>query len=112
MIIVTVEFILRPGVEKEFAAALAEMQERIKRYDGFLGEEPCRSLADNKKFVTIFYFRDRESAKAWRDDPEHARIQKLGRDKLFAWYRVRIAEIEREYGWDGSDEALAIEDSS
>lgn len=84
MIIVTVEFALRPGVEKEFEAALAEMQERIKRYDDFLGEEPCRSLGDNEKFVTIFYFRDRGSVKTWRDDPEHVRIQKLGRDKLFA----------------------------
>ncbi len=102
MIAVIVEFALQPDVEKEFETALAEMQERIKRYDGFLGEEPYRSLNDDGTFVTIFYFRDRESVKAWRDDPDHVRIQQLGRDKLFAWYKVRIAELEREYGWDGS----------
>ena len=112
MIIVTVEFALRPGVEEEFEEVLAEMQERIKRYDGFLGEEPCRSLRDDGTFVTIFYFRDRESIKAWRDDPKHARIQKLGREKLFAWYKIRIAEIEREYGWDGSKENRKAKNSS
>ena len=104
MIIVLIEFVLRPNMEKEFEAALAAMQEQIKRYDGFLGEEPCCSLKDKDKFVTIFYFRDRESVKAWRDDPEHAYIQKLGREKLLAWYKVRIAKTEREYGWDGGND--------
>ena len=104
MIIVTIEFALLPGMETEFQSVLTEMQARIKQYDGFLGEEVCRSLGEEEKFVTIFYFRDRESVKAWRDDPEHARIQRLGREKLLAWYKIRIAEIEREYEWVGSKE--------
>ncbi len=89
-------------MEADFEAALAAMQERVKRYDGFLGEEPCRSVRDDGKFVMIFYFRDRESIEAWRDDPDHIRIQQLGREKLFAWYKIRIAELEREYEWDGT----------
>ena len=41
--------------------------------------------------------------KAWRDDVEHARVRELGREKVFAWYKIRVCELEREYGWEWSD---------
>ncbi len=100
MIQVTVEYALRPGAEEEYERALAAMHERVKRFDGYLGEEPCQSMAEDGKFVTIFYWRDREAMAAWRNDPEHLKVQQLGREKIFAWYKIRIAEIDREYGWD------------
>ncbi len=73
------------------------MQARIKQYEGFLGEAPCRSLNDESKYVTVFRFRDRDAMEAWRRDGEHQRVQRLGREKIFAWYRICVAEIEREY---------------
>ena len=100
MMIVIVEFTLREGVEEQFESALSRMQDRVKHYDGFLGEEPCRSVVDENKFVTIFSWRDRESIKAWREDPEHVRVQELGREKLLSCYKIRVCEVEREYGRD------------
>ena len=38
MMQVTVEFALNPGMEAEFDKAMALMRERVKAYDGFLGE--------------------------------------------------------------------------
>ena len=38
--------------------------------------------------------------KAWREDREHVIIQNLGREKLFAWYKIRVCELEREYEWE------------
>ena len=100
--LVTVEFELRPGMDSDFEVALAEAHECVKRYDGSLGEEPCRSLLNENKFVTLFYFRDRESIEAWRKDADHQRIQRLGREKMFDWYKIRIAEVERQYGFNES----------
>ena len=103
MMLVTVEFELNPGMDREFQVALAEAHECVKHYDGFLGEEPCRSLLNENKFVTVFYFRDRESIKAWRQDADHMRIQRMAKDKIFSWYRIRVAEIERQYGFNESE---------
>ncbi len=100
LIQVTVEFVLRPGAEQEFEKALKVMQERVSQFEGYLGEEACQSITEEGKFVTIFYWRDREAMVAWRQDPEHLKIQQLGREKIFAWYKIRVAEIEREYSWD------------
>ena len=52
------------------------------------------------KFVTLFYFRDRESIEAWRRDADHLRLQEQGKEKIFSWYRIRVAEIERQYGFN------------
>ena len=103
MMVVIVEFELRAGMESEFETALKHMREQVKTYDGFLGEEPCCSIENEKRFVSLFYWRDRESIKAWREDPEHLKTQQLSRKKLFAWYKIRVCELEREYGWEWSD---------
>lgn len=103
MMVVIVEFELRAGAESKFETALKHMQEQVKRYDGFLGEAPCCSLDDEKKFVTLFCWRDRESIKAWREDPEHLKKQQLGREKVFSSHKIRVCEIERECEWEYSE---------
>ena len=105
MMLVTVEFALRPGMEEKFEAALEEAHECVKRYEGFLGEQPCRDLFNEEKFVTIFYFRDRETIQAWRRDADHMRMQQMGKSEMFAWYKIRIAEVERQYGFNESEDS-------
>ena len=103
MMVVIVEFELRTGMESEFETTLQHMREQVKKYDGFLGEMPCYSIENEKRLVTLFYWRDRESIKAWREDPAHLKTQQLGREKILTSYRIRVCELEREYGWECSD---------
>jgi heme-degrading monooxygenase HmoA len=103
MMVVIVEFEIRAGAESEFEAALQQMREQVKKHDGFLGEVPCRSLDNEKKVVTLFYWQDRQSIRTWREDPEHVKIQDLGRKKILSWYKIRVCELEREYEWDSSE---------
>lgn len=103
MMVVIVEFELRAGTQSKFEAALKHMQEQVKSYDGFLGEDPCCKLGNENTFVTLFYWRDRQSIKAWREDPEHVKIQRQGREIIFASYKVRVCELEREYAWEWVD---------
>jgi len=103
MMIVVVEFELREGAESDFETALQKMQEQVKKYDGFLGETPCCSLDNEHTLVTLFSWADRESIKAWQEDPEHVKIQQLGRDQIFSRYRIRVCELEREYAWESPE---------
>src|SRR5690606_32774009 len=98
MLVAIIEYELRPGVEAEFQAALAEMLAKVREFDGFLGEEPCRSVVNETKRVTISYWRDEAALRAWQVDPDHRRVKALGRDKLLAWYRIRTARVQRDYG--------------
>jgi heme-degrading monooxygenase HmoA len=66
--------------------------------DGFCGIERFESVSEPGKFVAIGFFRDEDAVKAWRNTPEHRRAQALGRARLFAGYRLRMAEVTRDYG--------------
>ena len=102
MMVVIIEFELRAHAGSQFETALKQMQEQVKEYDGFLGDTPCCSLNDEKRFLTLSYWRDRESIKAWRDDSQHKKVQQLGRSEIMAWYKIRVCELEREYAWEWS----------
>ena len=100
MMVVIVEFELRAGMESEFETALKHMQEQVKKYDGFLGEASSCRIENEKRFVTLSYWRDRESIKAWREDSEHLKTQQLGREKYSL--RTKFACVSLNASTDGN----------
>lgn len=44
---------------------------------------------------------------AWRNLPEHRRVQTAGRDHVFADYHLRIATVTRDYSMNSRTEAPA-----
>ena len=55
---------------------------------------------DNKEGVKFEGERDLESIKKWKNVSEHAAAQKMGRDAFYRSYRLRVARVERECGFD------------
>ena len=77
-------------------AAMAEaMNELALKQPGCLGIESAREGLG----ITVAYFKDLESIAAWREDVRHRAAQKAGRERWYQAYRVRIARVERDYGF-------------
>lgn len=72
-------------------AALAAVQ------PGYAGVESVRDSGGLG--ITVSYWVDDASAKAWRDNPEHARIRDLGRARWYDWYVLEVTRVERGYRW-------------
>lgn len=68
------------------------------RQAGFLGMEWVSNEAA-RTGITASYWRDAESIRQWRLEAEHLVAQALGKDRWYDAYRVRIARVERDYGW-------------
>ena len=96
---VAVIFTSRIRVDAEgYHAMSRRMADRVEGRPGFLGME---SMRDAQGFgVTVSYWRDLDAVRAWRDDPAHTEARTLGRDRWYAGYRVRVCEVQREYGFD------------
>ncbi|GJL80874.1 MAG: antibiotic biosynthesis monooxygenase [marine bacterium B5-7] len=60
---------------------------------GFLGVETARGEIG----MTVSYWRDLESIKAWREQAEHREARRLGRERWYSAYCLRIARVERDY---------------
>lgn len=63
--------------------------------DGYLGVESTRD-ADGFG-ITVSYWRDEAAIKAWKANSKHLAGQKLGREKWYEHYELRVAKVERAY---------------
>lgn len=77
---------------------MADAMERLARQQpGFLGIESARDGLG----ITVSYWRDLESIAAWKADARHLAAQEKGRADWYAGYQVRVARVERDYGFGG-----------
>lgn len=79
------------GYDK-MAARIAEL---TATQPGCLGLETTRG-ADGFG-VTICYWRDEESVVAWKQKAEHLAAQRMGVERWYAHYELRVAKVERAY---------------
>ncbi|GGX68327.1 antibiotic biosynthesis monooxygenase family protein [Saccharospirillum salsuginis] len=78
----------------EYGDMAERMVELAHRQPGFLGVESAREALG----ITVSYWRDEASIKAWKQQAEHLEAQRLGRERWYADYRLRVAKVERDYG--------------
>lgn len=75
--------------------AMAERMDALAREQpGYLGVESAREGIG----ITVSYWRNLESIRAWKANAEHLFAQQAGRSTWYSDYRVRIAKVERDYG--------------
>jgi|SRR5579864_4283671 len=80
--------------EAGYAAMTRLMEELAAEQPGYLGIESARSSLG----LTISYWRDEASIRAWRENLRHAAAQRLGKERWYEAYQVRVAKVERAYG--------------
>ena len=96
-----------PGQRDTYLQMAAALRERLLQMDGFISIERFESLSEPGKMLSLSFWRDEASLAAWRNIEAHRRAQAAGRDHVFADYRLRIAEVARDYGMKERDEAPA-----
>ena len=87
----------RTAGDRGYRLMAERMADLGARYDGFLGLESVRG-ADGLG-ITVSYWRDEKALLAWKRDTEHQKAQQGGRDAWYSAYEVRIAKVERAYGF-------------
>jgi len=81
-----------------YARAAARMIELATGEPGFLGVDSVRSDGVG---ITVSYWTSEEAILAWREQAEHAVVRDAGRARWYETYELRVARVERAYGWRG-----------
>jgi len=76
----------------ERMAALAQVQ------PGFLAMDSVRG--PDGVGITVGFWRDEESIRSWKQHVEHLHAQKQGRQRWYRSYQIRVAKVERAYGFE------------
>lgn len=88
---------LRTPVNEGYTVTSAEMLSMAAGQPGYLGVESARGT--NGLGITVSYWKDMESVRAWKSVAEHRLAQQLGREQWYRAYRTRVCVVEREYGF-------------
>ncbi len=98
MLAVIFEFEPHPERKQDYLDLAAELNPQVQKIDGFLGIERFESLTRPGHFVSLSFWRDEDALAEWRNVEQHRAAQRAGRGGIFADYRLRVAEIRRDYG--------------
>lgn len=109
MIAVIFEVEPKDGHRGAYLDIAAQLKPSLSKINGFISIERFQSLADPNKILSLSFWRDEAAIAAWRELPNHRTAQKSGRGEHFANYRLRVAEVDRDYGLH--DRASAPTDS-
>lgn len=87
---------VRTEDDQGYGAMADRMAALAATMPGYLGAESAR----NEVGITVSYWKDLESIRQWKYQAEHVIARDLGREKWYASYRLRIARVERHYGFE------------
>ena len=93
----------------EYLQIAAELRGFLQDREGFISIERFQSLSEEGKILSLSFWRDEEAVQDWRVLLEHRAAQQKGTQSLFRSYRIRVAEVIRDY--TGTDRNEAPEDS-
>jgi heme-degrading monooxygenase HmoA len=98
MIVVIFEVLPHAEKKQTYLDIAAALRPILVEMDGFISIERFQSLHDPEKILSLSFWRDEAAVATWRNTEQHRMAQSAGRHDIFSHYRIRIAEVSRDYG--------------
>lgn len=93
----------RSPVDEGYGPTANRMVELAGQQPGFLGVESTRD-ADGLG-ITVSYWESEAAILAWKRELEHSAARQKGREAWYLHYELRVARVERAYGWTRKEPA-------
>ena len=81
----------------EYLDIAGRLRDELETIDGFIAIERFESLVQPGKILSLSTWRDEAAIREWRERTTHQAAQERGRNTLFEHYRIRVAEVVRDY---------------
>ena len=104
MIAVIFEVTPAEGQRERYLEIAADLKHHLEQIDGFISIERFENLSRDGTLLSLSFWRDEAAVQAWRNLEPHRVAQAEGRAGVFAGYRLRVAEVLRDYGMDVRDQ--------
>ena len=98
MIAVVFEVEMKPGRDQDYFDLATELKRELEKIDGFISVERFKSMSNDGKYVSLSFWRDEDAVARWREHTEHRVAQDRGKSEIFADFRIRVAQVVRDYG--------------
>ena len=103
MYAVIFEVELNEGGQEKYLAIAAKLKELLVTMPGFISIERFESLVNEGKLLSLSFWESKEDIAYWKKNLDHMNAQSQGRAKLFKDYRIRLAEVYKDYTMETSE---------
>jgi heme-degrading monooxygenase HmoA len=98
MVLILFRSRLTEAAGADYAEMNAAMRRQAERFPGFVDLKSF--TADDGERLTIVRWRDHDTLRAWREDPDHRAAQQLGRERWYEYYEIEVADLVRRRRFD------------
>ena len=105
MIAVIFEVQPHPDRADAYFDAAERLRPLLSQIDGFISIERFESLSQPGHLLSLSFWRDERAVEQWRNLEAHRAVQAAGRRSIFAGYRLRVAQVVRDYGLNDREQA-------
>ena len=93
--------------KEEYLQIAAKLRNFLEDREGFISIERFQSLTEDGKILSLSFWDTEKAIEDWRNILEHRSAQKKGKYSLFHSYRIRVAQVVRDYTESKREEAPA-----
>jgi len=105
MYTVIFEVFPKKSEKAEYLDIASNLRRFLEKRPGFISIDRFQSLTDEDKILSLSFWENEASIEDWRNLIEHRNAQRHGKNKLFKSYRIRVAEVKRDYTESNRTEA-------
>ncbi len=91
--------------QRAYLDLAAELKPLLRDVRGFISIERFQSLSDPEKILSLSFWENEEAIQEWRNVEAHRIAQQKGRESVLLNYRLRVANVIRDYGLNERDTA-------
>src|SRR5262245_46209641 len=89
-----------------YAEMAKEMLDLAKTMPGFVDVKAYTS--DDGERLTVVWWEDEETLRAWRTHARHLVAQKTGRERWYEYYDLEVAEVKRQKRFDRANATTGV----
>jgi heme-degrading monooxygenase HmoA len=97
MLAVIFEVKMKPDRAEDYFDLAGHLRPELEKIDGFISVERFQSVTNDGKYVSVSFWRDEKAIATWRGHAEHLIAQEQGKSEIFSDFRIRVAEVVRDY---------------
>lgn len=91
--------------KEEYLQIASKLKEFLQNREGFISIERFQSLSEENKLLSLSFWEDEKAIEIWRNMFEHRIAQDKGNSKIFEKYRIRVANVLRDYTKEDREQA-------
>lgn len=99
------EVIPADGFKETYLDLALQLKPELEKIKGFISIERFQSIYQPEKILSLSFWESETAIQEWRSLDAHRETQSKGRNGVFKDYRLRIAQVRRDYGMFQREEA-------